>query len=485
MNHQQKNVLTRPWFLYLLPLFFVLHVLAENYGAHLGETALIVFIQYTVVAIVFSFLFQFFYKDKLKANLFAFALLAFNFFFGSLHDALKKQFDSSFITKYSVLIPAVVVLFIAQFLYLKKTKQSFFKTARFLNLLFLLFIFIDLVTIAFRAINMSHAATDISSQFTMPVANKPDVYLIVADEYAGKQELKDIFSFENSSFENELGKRGFYVLQNTRSNYNTTVYSISSLFNMDYLKGIHSTISQREMFICRGIINQNNTTGFFKNNGYSIYNHSFFELGGKEQAVFIPFFIRKKDLFTSQTFARRIRTDLAFNIASQQQVKKIELDNTGKNQKLDSLLRRTVLEKTSRPKFVYTHFFMPHYPYYADSNGKNISLKEMKPSEDKAAYLNYLVYVIMKLLQLADYIKANSSLPPIIIIISDHGFRSLSEQEDQKYYFMNLDAVYFPDQNYSQFYDGMSLVNQFRVILNSEFGQKLPLLKDSSIFLRE
>jgi hypothetical protein len=34
-------------------------------------------------------------------------------------------------------------------------------------------------------------------------------------------------------------------------------------------------------------------------------------------------------------------------------------------------------------------------------------------------------------------------------------------------------------------YDSISGFNQFRVVLNKMFGQKLPLLRDSVIFLRD
>ena len=71
--------------------------------------------------------------------------------------------------------------------------------------------------------------------------------------------------------------------------------------------------------------------------------------------------------------------------------------------------------------------------------------------------------------------------------MSDHGFRSFEENEkvDNRYYFMTLNAVLFPTKDYSNFYDGMTNVNQFRVILNSLFHQKLPLLKDSTCFLKQ
>jgi hypothetical protein len=41
--------------------------------------------------------------------------------------------------------------------------------------------------------------------------------------------------------------------------------------------------------------------------------------------------------------------------------------------------------------------------------------------------------------------------------------------------------VYFPGRNYDLMVDSIENVNEFRVIFNSFFGQKLPLLKDSSI----
>jgi hypothetical protein len=51
--------------------------------------------------------------------------------------------------------------------------------------------------------------------------------------------------------------------------------------------------------------------------------------------------------------------------------------------------------------------------------------------------------------------------------------------------FYNQNAVYYPDGDYSALYDSISGVNQFRVVLNKMFGQKLPLLRDSVIFLRD
>ncbi|HEY1023449.1 MAG TPA: hypothetical protein VGE06_14110, partial [Flavisolibacter sp.] len=51
--------------------------------------------------------------------------------------------------------------------------------------------------------------------------------------------------------------------------------------------------------------------------------------------------------------------------------------------------------------------------------------------------------------------------------------------------YRNMNAVLLPNGNYQPFYNGISGVNQFRALLNAAFGQKLPMLKDSTSFLEE
>ena len=45
-----------------------------------------------------------------------------------------------------------------------------------------------------------------------------------------------------------------------------------------------------------------------------------------------------------------------------------------------------------------------------------------------------------------------------------------------------LNAYYFPDQDYSKLYKGITPVNTFRIILNKYFGTDLDLLEDRSYF---
>ncbi len=144
-------------------------------------------------------------------------------------------------------------------------------------------------------------------------------------------------------------------------------------------------------------------------------------------------------------------------------------------------IKTEIASVSSKPRFIYTHLFMPHYPYYFDENGDRNNLTTVGNEYDQNAYKNYLIYSNKVFLQLIDTILKKSSKPPIIILLGDHGFRQFKNQRQANFHFMNLNAIYLPNRDYKLFYNGMSNVNLFRVILNSQFQQELPLLKDSCI----
>lgn len=126
---------------------------------------------------------------------------------------------------------------------------------------------------------------------------------------------------------------------------------------------------------------------------------------------------------------------------------------------------------------------LPHAPFYFDENGNEKPYLSLFNSKDKDAYLAYLKYSNKVLLNLVQEILTNSSKPPIIILASDHGYRALATPGKSDYLYMNICALYLPDKEYSQFYDGISLVNIFRALFNKQFKQKLPLLEDKTIYI--
>jgi hypothetical protein len=157
------------------------------------------------------------------------------------------------------------------------------------------------------------------------------------------------------------------------------------------------------------------------------------------------------------------------------------------NLKLDSLTRDAVSSTDDEPKFVYTHLMMPHLPYYFDSSGKPQPVAKLTDAEfhtNKNAYISYLKYSNKKLLELIDFIKTTTKKPSVIILCGDHACREcLGTDREIKYQTMNLSAIYLSSGKYENFYRGMSNVNVFRSLLNSEFNQEIPILVDSTIII--
>ena len=153
------------------------------------------------------------------------------------------------------------------------------------------------------------------------------------------------------------------------------------------------------------------------------------------------------------------------------------------NDDILTLTQNIVHRASTKPKFVYTHLMMPHYPYYFDSGGKPLPLEKLAGlrKADPKDYAGYLQYTNQKLLDLVDHILQKSARPPVIVLLGDHGFRHPDMKTDPRFDFMNLNAVFLPERRQAAFYDSITNVNQFRVLLNTLFHQQLPLLKDSTI----
>jgi Sulfatase len=489
LTHLLKN---QPWYVLLLPLFFVLHGFTENYGIVPAKDAFLLFLFYASVGIVLTGIFWLFFRYLSKAALLSFFILCIQFFFGSLQDVLRKELPNSFISRYSFILPAMAVFLIAIIILLRK-KKSFSQVTFFLNCLFLLFVLVDAAQLFFKPLPSEDKAPANRLPFaTCDTCTKSDVYLIVADGYSGKTSLRDLFSFDNSRFEQQLSAKGFFIVDSSISNYNYTPFSISSMLKMDYLQGVvGNNTNLNDIAICYNSIKESNTFRFFKSNGYALYNYSIFDFKDQVSLAKATFLLRQTKPITAQTFTSRVTKELFYHLVTD-----LNLDfaieqtvySDKENNELLYDLTQKVVSKNDQPKFVYTHLVLPHFPYYYDSTGKAFNIETLQSDSHKVdlqAYVSYLKYSNTLLLQLIDHIQTNSAKPPIIILISDHGFREFANPVPQKYHYSNINAVYFPNGNYKSFYKGMSNINEFRVVLNNCFQQNLPLLKDSTSWVIE
>src|SRR6476646_2428269 len=91
------NHFTRTWpiFLFLLPVFFVLHGFIPNYEAVSSPDALRLIFLYCMIALVLAGIGWFIYRDLAKAAIFAFLFMAYHFFFGVIQDVLIDRWPNS------------------------------------------------------------------------------------------------------------------------------------------------------------------------------------------------------------------------------------------------------------------------------------------------------------------------------------------------------------------------------------------------------
>ena len=76
------------------------------------------------------------------------------------------------------------------------------------------------------------------SQLEIPIfetETKPDVYMFLLDEFAGKNTLRIDFDYSLQPFEDRLTERGFVTPVQSFSNYPNTELAVPSFMNMIYL----------------------------------------------------------------------------------------------------------------------------------------------------------------------------------------------------------------------------------------------------------
>jgi hypothetical protein len=488
MKNKLKKFKKAPIFIFLLPVFFVLHGFLENYDFVSIEDAIILTITYLGASFVMLLLFWLFYENWIKAALVVFSLMTIHFLFGTIKDSLKEVNEIAFFTKYSLLLPAVLILLIIMVIYIKKQRRPYLKITLYLNILFVVLILIDGILLArnHMALKKERGIAIPEGFISADIPAKPDIYFMVLDEYAGQKQLQDQLGFDNSVFENQLRQRNFYIVNNSISNYTSTPLSIASLLTMNYLDMRHIDKEQDRVLLAYHYIRESILFKYFRSQGYELYNHSIFDLPGERSVAQPTFLPTGTSLITSQTFLSRVKSDIGFHLFTtlgfkQNTTKHLFIDLQNNNKLYDQTFRLAAT-RTQKPKFIYAHLLMPHYPYYFTKTGNPRPVKELMAANktNSSYYLEYLQYCNQKLLALVDEIRKNST-NALILLTGDHGFRAFDEKVDKRYFFYNLCGVYLPSHNYSRFYDGLSAVNFFRTVLNTEFKQQLPLLKDSSV----
>ena len=317
----------------------------------------------------------------------------------------------------------------------------------------------------------------------------PDVYYIVVDAYARADILRDVYGFDNSDFLSYLSRQGFYVADESVSNYPQTALSLASSLNLIYLDSVASemgteTDNRQPLQV---MIKKNRVFRYFEKLGYTILacktGYGFTEL--TEADVYMappkqwslsefqealvtltPLSVFRKTWFDF----RRDRVTYAFDHVA------------------DAARR-------DEPTLTFVHVLVPHWPFIFDADGQPIQPPKgigMRTDYDYdqfiEGYQEQLAFVNSRLKSAIDEILSHSSSEPIIVIQADHGPDAKLDfgWNIEKTYLPErlsiLNAYYFPGQDYGELYPSITPVNTFRVVLSEFLGAEYDLLEDRSYF---
>ena len=460
-----------------------------------------------LTALFFSFLiiviFWALFRSWEKAAIPASVTLLFFYSYGHIYDVLKNSevFANTPLGRHRYLFPILILLLIATQILIKKIKDTsnLNSILNTVSLFLIGFVFIQITVFSFQTIltNRRHTkeSTVIQENNSLENNTERDVYYILVDAYSREDLLLGKFGFDNQEFIKELESLGFYVPNCAQSNYNNTLMSMTATLNMAYLDtlGIDQKTDKSKYipYLIDSLVMQK-----FENMGYSVatfkslypfldikdvaYYHDYFEktstYGSHAGINFQYLFLRTTLLRPLIESIEIMDNDSPYAFINKWlPIKKtIEDRNTRQYQQnvyaLDSLEK---IPEISGKKFTYAHLFVTHQPFVFYPDGR------FHPDllQTRSAYLDQVVFLNQRILEIVKNILDESETPPIIVIQSDHSYLEGADRVKI------LNAYYLPNGGNEKLYETITPVNTFRLIFDTYFNDEYPLLSDKSYYI--
>ncbi len=503
------------------PFLIAFFPIIAIYSVNIGLIQLEQFIFPTLIIVGGAFLLflclKYVLKNAKKAALIVTLAFIIFFSFGHVYNMLNQvSIGDTDLGSNRILLPIFVISFgIGSFLIIR-TKRTLDNATSIINTISVVFITVIIAMVGIEAfgcdeclIQQTYSLGIFSDEiidspfyfedhsFSVSESDSlPNVYYIILDGYPRNDILKKHLNFDNSEFINFLKQRGFYVAENSHSNYSLSSTSISSTMNMNYINFLADELGEDSRSYDPllgkdfGLYADNQVIKNFKSMGYKVT-----KIGS------VPMYLHEMPL-----------VDLSLCYKSIHLMDNRLFDTVGRTSMIGYLIERwsedmqrqiilcafEELPKISsyyeEPVFAWSHIMIPHFPLIFGADGEPItpgsSLLVMNNPEltdsswnIKQQFLQQLQFTNKKSIKLIDKILEKEE-QSIIIIQSDHGSgfdTNLQDPTDdnvaQK--LSNLSAIYFPDEKHREMLvDDPTNVNTFRIVFNSYFGSDYDILED-------
>jgi hypothetical protein len=471
MKQKLKAIFKGPVVFY--PLLFAAFPILFLYAHNISETPvsqvwLPLWVSVAAALVLWMFL-SAILRSLAKAGLATAIFLLFFFSYGRLYDALEAW--GVFVPKDAYLLPTMLFIWGYCVYFISRAKREFRVSSKVLNIMSVALIAINLFNIAVYQVKPARVSADASVESTAQAGNSsaelstpPDIYHIILDEYASLSTIEEYYGYDNSEFADRLTEEGFFVAHESRTHIASTEYSLGSLLNMEYIPDTVSLDMARERY------EHNSVAEFLRSKGYSFVYIGMYDV---DADLHYDYYELNENSNIANEFLR-IAWDTTMLRPFYTYVLETRYENYHRAAVMDSIELLENLPEMPGPKFVFAHILCPHEPFVFDSSGGPVGAEDLQNYADKSVYLGQYIFITSEIEKVITAILEKSESPPIIILQSDHGPKTLGRDAAERIF----NALYLPDNGSDYLYDSIAQVNTYRLIFNHYFGAHYPLLED-------
>ncbi len=505
----------------LFSIYPVIFLYAHNVEILVLDQLIMPLLLAIVLAVVIFLLFWLIFQDKPQASLAAVGFVILFWQYGMAFEGITKIVNLNHWHVLPILLFAYVhLIYLVHVLQRRYSLENINTIAIVVAAVLIVFNLVTLVPAEVKKHQIFHAY--ISTHNEEPqysYTDYPDIYLIILDEYASFNTIKEEWEYDNSHFKDFLNSKGFFVAAKSEHRYSVTLWNMPSLLNLKYLTGAvdkeiflnfiynrdkvkthnkYNILSQYSASMLVEMMSNNKLISFLKQRGYKII-----VLEGISQH-YASFSIRDADVNISyQDFDETGRQGLKGSVFVMGLIEKTILlpfiysetafDRSYVATKYVFDYLRLNTHTVPGPRLVYAHIMCPHNPYVFDRDGLPVSSNPKNspcfqregpfilPNESvNNAYLEQYIYVTAEMMDIiSNHFRTRRSSDAVFIIQNDHGPRPHELYlKDRTKSYSAFNAVYFPDGDYTKLYENISPVNTLRIVLNKYFGENYEMLED-------
>ena len=500
-----------PYLLGSFPVLFLFNYNKEELS--IQDLVLPVIVTLSSIKILMVLLIKIF-KDVKKAGLFLLFLITTFFFYDNIFDFLVPYRDWPPLRHLNQFLAiTIIIIFLLSFILIRRSKINLI-LVKFLNIVGIYLLLFNLIEISIYKIikrgvfknihQLVEHENNVKKQvlFEQNTNSARDIYFIILDGYPSSKVLMEFYHYNNKYFTDLIKSKGFFVAENSKTNYAATFLSLASSLNMMYLNHLEEGIENIDNFKDRKVpyemIKNNRLVSYLKTYGYK-YVHFKSTWGATNHNPNADIYLSGPNSLLLSEFNSEFNMVILKSTLLREWLKKNNYFNLYSDQILFNLDKISDLNDIQGPKFIFAHIMSPHPPYVFDEFGKSPKVVDMNffgnEWNRKDAFIDQLKFVNKKIISAVNEILINSEIEPIIIIQADHGTCSTCDSSNEsavnKYELSEetlrerlniLNAMYLPEGGSKLLYDEISPVNTFRCILNFYFKEDFKLLEDKHYY---